>query len=169
MTGGDQQRRWPGLGWLWLAGTLAGAAAFCVYSRTWRDAWHVLYDVPAALASYSFPAMLLAEAAAVRPGAAWYVRLAALAAMAVATVGREFLVWPVSGHVTCVASVAIIQSADGRLPPLLRLAYWTAVPIVVLMRIFYLDGGLSMPLAAGASAGAVIGVAAVCLIARAKA
>jgi hypothetical protein len=151
---------------LWLGGTLVGAAAFCVYARTWQSGCHVLYDVPAALAVYSFPARLLAEAAARRFGLAWCVRLAALAAMTVATVGREFGRWPVSGHVTCVLAVAVLMSADARLPAWLRAAYWIPVPVVVLVRVLALEGRADLPLVTGAAAGLVIGAAAAWLARR---
>jgi len=144
---------------VWLAGTLVGAAAFCVYSQSWQNGRYLMYDIPAALAVYSFPALLLALAVAGRIDTGWFIRLAALAVLTTITLGREFLVWPISGHVTCVVAVAIIQSRDAGLRPALRLAYWLPVPIVVLVRIFGIEGTVDTPLLTGLAAGTVVGAA----------
>jgi len=143
---------------VYLLGTLVGTVAFCIYKQSWQSGWMLAYDVPAALASYSFPALLLARAV----GRLWRwsdaVRLGALLVLTVLTVGREFAHWPTSGHVTCVVAVAVIMAADPRLPKPLRAVYWVPVPIVAAVRVIALEHAVETGLVLGAVAGAVVGV-----------
>lgn len=123
-----------------LALAVVGSAAFVAYARSWKDLPHLVYDIPASFAVFAFIAQLLLESA--KDGAGWYwaVRFAGLGAITLATVGREFLGWPLSGHLTCVLAVALIQAADPRLVPTERMLYWTPLPIVLLLRWYRFDG-----------------------------
>jgi hypothetical protein len=138
--------------------TLIGATAFCVFSRTWQDIWHLIYDIPAALAVYSFVAQLVAERVAGSRDGRWTARLIALSLMSVVTVGRQFAHWPISGHVTTTVAVCIIQLGDLHLPRLLRMLYLVPLPIVVAIRLFVFDRGLGAPLVSALVAGVLIGV-----------
>ncbi len=141
-----------------IGGTLAGAAAFLIYNRSWELPLRLAYDIPAALASYSLPALLLAEAVARARGPAWWGRLGAVAAMTIITVGRELAGWPVSGVAAAtVVAVAIIQTVDVRLPRVLRVLYWAVAVAVVALRIAALDDGIRLPLMFGVLAGLIIG------------
>ena len=140
------------------AGTLVGAAAFCAFSRTWQDIWHVVYDIPAALAVYSFLAQVLAEGMARQINRWWWVRLVAIVFMTVITVGRVLRLWPVSGHVTTVLAVAIIQLCDARLPRSLRLTYWAPLPILIAVRLLSFDRGFAPALWLALLAGTTIGI-----------
>ena len=140
-----------------IGGTLVGAAAFIIYNHSWESPLRLAYDIPAALASYSLPALLLAEAVARARGPAWWGRLVAVAAMTAITVGREFAGWPISGHVTCVVAVAIILTIDMRLPAVLRVLYWAVAVGVVSLRVTALDDGIGLPLVLGLVAGLIIG------------
>lgn len=118
----------------------AGSAAFCVYSRSWKDWAHLVYDIPASLLVFWFIAQLALEAQ--RAGSAyWLARFALLAAMTVVCTGRDFLHWPISGHLSCVLAVAIVQFWDVRLPPGERLLYWLPLPIVLAIRWWVFDQG----------------------------
>jgi len=143
-----------------IGGTLIGTAAFVAYNHSWESALRMAYDVPAALASYSYPAMLVAEVVTGRRGPAWWVRLAALAAMTAVTVGREFAGGIASGHITCVIAVAIILSAQARLPLGLRLAYWAAAAWTVGVRLLLINGRFDASAGFGIAAGVLIGVVA---------
>ncbi len=140
-----------------IAGTVIGASAFCIYSHTWQDGWHVLYDISASVAVFSFLAQILAEGLARNLTHWWWRRVVAAAAMTVITLGREFLGWPVSGHVTTVIAIAIIQSQEGRLSRPLRLAYWVPLPILIVTRWLHFDGGLASSLYLALLAGGMIG------------
>jgi hypothetical protein len=149
-----------------IGGTLVGAAAFVIYSHSWTSPLRLAYDIPAALASYSLPALLLAEAVTQARGPAWWARLVAVAAMTAVTVGREFEGWPVSGHVTCVLAVAMIQTIDVRLPRVLRFLYWAVAAAVVVLRIAAMDDGIRLPLVLGLVAGVIIGGAGAAAVVR---
>jgi hypothetical protein len=122
-----------------------GAAAFCVYARSWRDAQHLIYDIPAALATFSFIAQIVLESARGGINRFWLSRVLAVVLLTVVTSGREYLKWPISGHLTCVLAIALIQSQDGRLLGWERLLYWAPVPIVLAIRIGWFDRGQHFP------------------------
>jgi len=150
-------------------GAVGGAAAYCVLARDWKNAWDVLYDVPAALSVFGFFAQLLAEGIDNRRSARWWVRpsavIAALAIVAATVIWQDRLMaGHVSGHMTMVLLVAIIQSADGRLPPWLRAGHWIPVPIVAAMRVFILHGRIEVGLVGGVLVGGALGLGAVLLM-----
>jgi hypothetical protein len=128
-----------------LALAFVGMAAFVVYSRSWKDLPHLIYDIPASFAVFAFIAQLLLEVA--KDGAGWYwaFRFALLVAITVATVGREFFGWPLSGHLTCMLAVALVQAVDTRLPLTERALYWIPLPILLLIRAFRFDGDNHWP------------------------
>jgi len=116
-----------------------GMAAFCVVARCWRDTAHVIYDVPASFAVFSFIAQLLLEGIRGRRTWFWAARFGLLVAMTVVCFGREFAGWSISGHLSCVLAVALVQTADRRLPAVERAAYWAPLPIVLWIRWFLFD------------------------------
>ena len=118
-----------------------GMVAFCVFARCWRDAAHVIYDIPASFAVFSFIAQLLLEALRDAPTRYWTARFGLLAAMTVVCFGRHLLGWNISGHLSCVLAVALVQTADRRLPVPERAAYWVPLPIVVTIRWLVFDEG----------------------------
>jgi len=120
---------------------LLGCAAFCVYARSWRDAAHGVYDVPASFATFAFVAQLVLEAARERPAAHWVGRVLLLAAMTAVVTGREFGGWNISGHLSCVLAIALAQAADPRLPMFERALYWVPLPIVLYVRWYCFDQG----------------------------
>jgi hypothetical protein len=120
---------------------VVGLIAFCVYSRSWQDLPHLIYDIPAALAVYSFVAQVVVEWVARGMNVRVAARLALIAAMTVVCVGRDFLHWPISGHLSCVLAVALVQAADDRLSRLERLLYWIPLPIVLVIRWTLFDRG----------------------------
>jgi len=130
-----------------------GAAAFFIYARSWRDAAHLVYDVPASLATFSFIAQLVLEAAQRSFGWFWAGRAAVVVVLTVVTTGRQYGGWSVSGHLTCVLAIALIQSADARLPAWERLLYWVPVPIVLAVRWVDFDHGQHAPTYAAIAVG----------------
>lgn len=117
-----------------------GFAAFGVYSRSWKDWAHLVYDIPAGLLVFSFIAQWVLEARHAA-SAYWLARFALLVAMTVVCTGRDFLHWPISGHLSCVLAVAIVQFRDVRLPLAERLLYWFPLPIVLAIRWWIFDQG----------------------------
>ena len=53
-----------------LALALVGMVAFVIYSRSWKDLPHVVYDIPASFAVFAFIAQLVLEVA--RDGTTFY-------------------------------------------------------------------------------------------------
>jgi len=121
--------------------TLIGATAFCVFSRSWADKAHLWYDIPAGLVTFGFVAQLVIEFPHNARSRFWRYRLAALIAMTVITVGRQYADWTISGHLTCVLAVAMIQAQDQRLSRLERIAYCTPISIVLYLRLALLEWG----------------------------
>jgi hypothetical protein len=126
---------------LQLALTALGMVAFCLFARSWRDVPHLLYDIPASLAVFGFVAQLLLERFKDGPRRYWLARLGMLVAMTIVTVGREFGHWNISGHLSCVLAVALVQSTDRRLSVAERFCYWIPLPIVLFIRWFLFDQG----------------------------
>jgi hypothetical protein len=118
---------------------LVGATAFCLYSHSWVDATHLLYDIPAGLATFGFIAQLVIELP--REGVSRFglYRAVLVIAMTAVTVGRRYLGWPISGHLSCVLAIALVQSLDRRLSFRERLAYWMPIPIVFYLRLVILE------------------------------
>ena len=121
-----------------------GAAAFCIYSRSWKDGMHLIYDIPASLMVFWFIGHLVLDSRHFA-NADWLARLTLLLALTVVTVGREFLHWPISGHLTCVLAVALVQSTDPRLFLAERWLVWLPVPIVIGIRWWLFDQGQHEP------------------------
>ena len=118
-----------------------GVVAFCLYARSWKDLPHLIYDVVAGAAVFSFIAQLLLEV--IKDGGSWFWagRFVLLAAMTIVTTGREFLHWGISGHLSCALAVALVQTADFRLAPTERALYWIPIPVVLLIRWYLFDRG----------------------------
>ena len=119
----------------------AGATALCIYHRSWVDTAHLVYDIPAGLTTFGFAAQLVIELRKDGPHRFWLYRLATLVAMSVVTVGRQYRYWPISGHLSCVLAVALVQTADPRLPWFERIIYWIPVPIVLFLRFAVFERG----------------------------
>jgi hypothetical protein len=126
---------------LQLALAVVGMVAFCLFARSWRDVPHLIYDIPASLAVFAFVAQLLLEWLKDGPHRYWWARFGMLAAMTIVTVGREFGHWNISGHLSCVFAVALVQSTDRRLSLAERICYWIPLPIVLVIRWFLFDQG----------------------------
>ncbi len=124
---------------LQLALAAAGSAALCIYWQSWKDTAHLLYDIPAAALFCGFLSQIVCEGASRQFTAWWWARVAVLAPMSVIPCGREFLGWPISGHLADLLAVALIQSRDLRLGSRERIAYWLALPIILWIRWFLFD------------------------------
>jgi len=153
-----------GLGstWVRIGGTLLGTGAYCVYNQMHHpgpQGAHWFYDLVAGLAAYSFPAQLLAEGLARQFGRWWWLRLGAVVAMSIGTVGREFWGWLPSGHILTATAVAVVQSQEPRLPRWLRAAYFIALAAVTGFRAIALDYAVTKHLALGLLTGLLIGLA----------
>ena len=118
-----------------------GSTAFCVYSRSWQDYYHIVYDLAAGVAVFSFIAQIVVEGIDDRPGPLWWLRAALLVPVSLIPAARVFLHWPISGHVTDVLLVAGLQAVDRRLKVWLRGLYWVPVAIAVWLRWFHFDRG----------------------------
>lgn len=128
------------MGLLQSALALVGMLAFVVYARSWKDATHLVYDVPASFAVFAFIAQLLLEWTKDAATLYWTARMGLLVVITVATVGREFLNWNISGHLTCVLAVALVQAVDPRLSFNERVLYLVPLPIVLAIRWWEFDG-----------------------------
>ena len=132
--------------------TLIGAGAFCAFSQSWVDTIHLVYDIPAGLATFAFIAQLVIELGKDGPVAGRQdatselnrfslFRCALVAALTVVTVGRQYAGWPISGHLSCVLAIAFTQWLDRRLGRIERALYWVPVPIILYLRLALLEHG----------------------------
>jgi hypothetical protein len=121
--------------------TLIGATAFCIFSQSWYDTAHLFYDIPAGLSTFGFIAQLVIEAIEGRFIPSWFYRLAMVFAMTVVTVGRQYFGWEISGHLSCVLPIALVQTAAVDLPRIERVLYWIPVPTVLYLRLAILEHG----------------------------
>ena len=128
----------------WLQGSIAvaGTIAYCMLFRSFRDWWHVVYDVPACLFVFSFIGQLVTETWKDGWTAYGGSRLAMVAAMTVVCWGRHFWGWHISGHLSCVLAVALVQTFVPRLDWPERLIYWAPVPMVLYIRWAAFDLGV---------------------------
>jgi hypothetical protein len=118
-----------------------GTVVYCIYGRSWKDAAHLVYDIPANLAVFAFIAQLLIESGRSRPDWCCGARLLLVAGMTAVCVGRQYFDWNISGHLSCVLAVAIVQTADPRLMTAERLLYWIPLLIVLIIRWWLFDKG----------------------------
>ncbi len=120
---------------------VVGMVAFCFYARSWRDIPHLIYDIPASFAVFAFVGQVVLELCLSGPTPYVLARLGLIAALTIVCGGRDFFAWSISGHLTCVLAVALLQSFDARLPLLERAAYWIPLPIVLVIRWTTFDKG----------------------------
>ena len=126
---------------LQLALAFVGAAAFCLFAQSWQDVPHLLYDIPASIAVFAFIAQLLLEWTRLGPRRYLLARSGMLVAMTVVTAGRQFGQWTISGHLSCVLAVALVQNADRRLSLAEKVCYWMPLPVVLAIRWLLFDEG----------------------------
>ena len=124
---------------LQLALAAAGSVALCIYWQSWKDPAHLAYDIPAAALFCGFLSQILSEGVRRQFTAWWWARVVVLGPMSVIPCGREFLGWPISGHLADLLAVALIQSCDLRLGLWERITYWLALPIILWVRWFLFD------------------------------
>jgi len=118
-----------------------GTACFCIWARSWQDAAHLLYDIPANLAVFGFIARWLIEGLGHERGLDWWCRLALIAAMTTVTVGRAYFGWNISGHLSCVGTVALVQLAAPQVRSAERWLCCLPLPFVLALRWFKFDNG----------------------------
>ncbi len=118
---------------------VAGGILLCVYWQSWKDIYHLFYDIPAALAMSAYIGQIVCEGIRKLSFPGWRARLLLMIPMSVIPAGREFLGWNISGHLTDILAVALIQSTDRRMAGAERIAYWFPMPIILYVRWFQFD------------------------------
>jgi hypothetical protein len=118
-----------------------GTVAFCIYARSWQDWGHLVYDIPANLAVFAFIGELVIAALRGQRWVDWWCRFALVVAMTAVTVGRAYLHWNISGHLSCVGAVALVQWARPELRPAERWFYLFPLPLVLALRWLRFDHG----------------------------
>jgi len=77
-----------------------GSASFFVFSRSWQDGWHMLYDLSAAPVVFAFIGVVVLTGFADGANPAWWSWAWLLLPLTIVPVGAHFLQWPISGHLT---------------------------------------------------------------------
>ncbi len=124
-------------------------ALFVLCARSWRDGTHLVYDTFTGLVTFLFIAQLASEGLEVRIDGYWIARAVMVAVLGIATAGRIIRGWPISGHLSFVLAIALVQLANPQLSWFERLFYTLPVPIVLAIRLRKLDEGDHVPTRAG--------------------
>jgi hypothetical protein len=132
-----------------------GTALFVLAARSWRDGTHLVYDSATGFVTSLFIAQLTAEGLEVRIDGYWIARAAMVAVLGIATAGRIIRGWAVSGHLSFVLAIALVQLANPELPWFARLCYTLPVPLVLAIRLRKLDQGDHAPTQAGVALAAL--------------
>jgi hypothetical protein len=127
--------------WLQLAFALVGGTVLTIYYRSWKDIPHLFYDIPAGLAMGAYFGQIVLEGIRNKRSVHWWARVIMLLPMSIVPLGREFFNWNISGHLTDMLAVAMIQTADRRLRTLEKVMYWFPIPIILYIRWFLFDTG----------------------------
>ncbi len=126
-----------------------GTALFVLCARSWRDGTHLAYDAITGFVTSLFIAQLAGGGLGVRIDGYWIARAVMVAVLGIATAGRITWGWPISGHLSFVLAIALVQLANPELPWFGRLCYTSPVPIVLAIRLRKLDQGNHAPTRAG--------------------
>jgi hypothetical protein len=118
-----------------------GGTAFFFYWQSWNDIPHLFYDIPTGFTMSLYIGQIVLEDIKKKREAHWWTRVILLFPMAIVPIGREFLNWKISGHLTDMLAVAMIQTVDKRLRTLEKIGYWLPIPFILYIRWFLFDTG----------------------------
>ena len=125
--------------WLQLVFALIGGTVLTLYYQSWKDLHHLFYDIPVGFAMGAYFGQIVLESMINKREMHWWARVILLLPMSVIPLGREFFNWNISGHLTDMLAVAMIQTSDKRLRTLEKMAYWLPMPIILHIRWFLFD------------------------------
>ena len=120
---------------------LLGGIILCTFWKSWQDVHHLIYDIPTGVVMSAYIGQIVCEGIDRRFTPHWWIRVILLIPMTIIPAGRWFLGWPISGHLSIMLAVAVIQTADHRLRSLEKLIYWVPIPIILYFRWFHFDKG----------------------------
>lgn len=120
---------------------LIGGAVFFFYWKSWNDIPHLFYDIPTGFTMSIYFGQIVLEGVKKKWEVHWWARVFLLFPMSIVPIGREFFNWNISGHLTDMLAVAMIQTVDERLRTLEKIAYWLPIPIILYIRWFLFDTG----------------------------
>ena len=119
--------------------SIIGGIILCIFWESWQDTTHLVYDIPSGLVVSAYIGQIICEGLDRWFTHNWWIRVILLVPMAVIPAGRWFLGWPISGHLSIMLAVAVIQTSDIRLKPVERIIFWIPVPIILYFRWFHFD------------------------------
>ena len=117
-----------------VAVTALGTVLFCVWARSWQDAWHLVYDLSAAPVVFAFVAEVLFDPRPRVRDRGWWARGWLLLPLAVIPVGATFLHWPMSGHLFDVLVAATGYTLGPRRSKGSLVAFWLPVLPILYIR-----------------------------------
>jgi len=118
---------------------LCGCAALFFYWQSWKDIPHLFYDIPPGFTMSTFIGQVVLEGIKNKREARWWARVLLLFPMSMIPMGRVFFNWDISGHLTDVLAVTLIQTVDERLRTREKIAYWFPLPVILYIRWFLFD------------------------------
>ncbi|UCH95920.1 MAG: hypothetical protein JSV88_03485, partial [Candidatus Aminicenantes bacterium] len=120
---------------------LIGGTVFFFYWQSWKDIPHLFYDIPTGFAMSIYIGQIVLEVVKKKREVHWWARVLLLLPMSIVPIGREYFNWNISGHLTDMLAVAMIQTVDDRLRILEKTAYWLPIPVILYIRWFLFDTG----------------------------
>jgi hypothetical protein len=120
---------------------LLGGAILCFYWQSWKDMPHLFYDIPTGFMMSAYIGQIVLENMGNKRAVHWWARVLLLLPMSVIPIGRVFLNWNISGHLTDMLAAAMIQTADERLGSVEKIVYWHPLPVILYIRWFHFDTG----------------------------
>ena len=114
--------------------TALGVVLFCIWARSWQDAWHLVYDLSAAPVVSAFVAEVLFDPRPRVRDRGWWARAWLLAPLAVIPVGATFLHWPISGHLFAVPVAATGHTLGPRRSTGSLVRFWLPVLPILYIR-----------------------------------
>lgn len=118
---------------------IGGAATLCTYYGSWYSSTRLVYDIPSTFIMCAFMAQIVCEGLRRQFTPYWWIRAILMIPLSVIPVARELASWPISGHVTNMLAVGLIQTTDRRLSVGERVVYWIPFPIVLLVHWLIFD------------------------------
>jgi hypothetical protein len=127
--------------WLQLVFALIGGTVLTIYYQSWKDIPHLFYDIPTGFIMGAYFGQIVLEGMRNKRAVHWWARVLLLLPMSIIPLGREFFNWNISGHLTDMLTVAMIQTEDRRLRALEKIVFWHPIPIILYIRWFLFDTG----------------------------
>ena len=119
--------------------TLVSSISLVIAWQSWQDWQHLVYDIPSAIVFSLFLGQIGSDIKSGFYSPELWGKLIALFFISIVTLGRVIFNWPISGHLTGLLTVAVIQTISHNIKFSEKITYWFPVPVILLIRWIYFD------------------------------